>query len=107
MGLFTSRRTSSSSGSSESNSKGSGRNFFDRSRYGGKISSKGFGVKMRSMRLRPVEKEYVKSVMEKFDSHHSRGITKEEFLQGLDEMKANKRDNISDAEVEKLRKHFE
>lgn len=107
MGFFSTKRSSPASNNSGSKSKGRSRDFFSREGYGGRISPRRFGIKMRSMRMRPAEKEYVKSVMRKFDAPHSRGITEEEFSKGLDEMKINKRDRITDKEIKRIKKHFQ
>ena len=56
------------------------------------------------------EREYIKAVMAKFDTPYEpaskRYITKEEFLQGLDEMAQNSKDSISVGEVERIKKYF-
>jgi len=57
--------------------------------------------------MRPAEKEYVKSIMQKFDAPFSEGITRDEFQKGLDEMQRNKRDRITDAEIKKIKELFE
>lgn len=106
MGFFSARQPSKGSNSSGSQSAGSSRSFFSRYGHGGRISPRRLGIKMRTMRMRPAEKEYVKSVMKKFDTPHSRGITEKEFLKGLNEMKTNKRDRIKEREIEQIKKHF-
>jgi len=107
MGFFSTRQSSPTPGDSGSKKTGSERSFFSRHGYGGRISPRRFGVKMRTMRMRPAEKEYVKSVMHKFDAPHTRGITEKEFLKGLDEMKINKRDRITEREIKRIKKHFQ
>ena len=44
--------------------------------------------------------------MEKFDTSYSRGITKEEFYKGLDEMAKNPLDRIDSKHIERIKKHF-
>jgi|AntAceMinimDraft_16_1070373.scaffolds.fasta_scaffold00428_3 Ca2+-binding EF-hand superfamily protein len=106
MGFLNSKRSSPASEDSGSKSVGHTRSFFSRHGGGGRISPRRFAVKMRSMRMRPAEKEYVKSVMRKFDAPNSKGITEKEFSKGLDEMKTNKRDRITEREIKKIKKHF-
>jgi Ca2+-binding EF-hand superfamily protein len=107
MGFFNVKRPSPASNNSGSKGASHIRDFFSRHGYGGRISPRRFAVKMRSMPMRPVEKEYVKSVMRKFDAPFSRGITKKEFMEGLDEMKKNKRDRITEREIKRIKKHFQ
>lgn len=77
------------------------------SRYGGRLTQQQFEQRMQRVPLRSENKEYVKRVMERFDNpHYSRGITKEEFQKGLDEMLKNTRDPIDRQKLERLKKHF-
>lgn len=61
--------------------------------------------------LQVYEREYVKTVVAKFENPHeplsTRYVTQEEFLQGLDEMAENNRDLISPEEVERIKSYFE
>jgi len=101
MGFFATRK--SAPGDSQSNS---GKTFFDRHGYGGRLSPRRVGRQMNRLRMRPSDREYVKQVMTKFDAPFSRGITEEEFSQGLDEMKKNKRDRITDREIKRIKRIF-
>lgn len=98
-------------GSSRSNKGGSQNKKPQRdvfSRYGGRLTQRQFEQRMHRVPLRPEDKEYVKRVMERFDNpHYSRGITKDEFQKGLDEMLKNTRDPIDRQKIERLREHFE
>ena len=110
MPLFASRRSKNSKpksfGSDGSNGKKPSPDVF--SRYGGRLTGQQFRKRMRRIRMQPRhKKEYVERVMERFDTApHSRGITRQEFEKGLDEMAKNTRDPIDRENVERLRKHF-
>jgi len=107
MGFLNTRRASPTPSKDGSNSTEHGRDFFSRHSYLGRISPRRFGIKLRSLHMRPAKKEYIKSVMHKFDMPFSRGITKKEFLEGLEEMKTNKRDRIAQREIKRIKKHFQ
>lgn len=78
------------------------------SRYGGRLTPEQLKREMWRVPLRPEEREYVKRVMERFDQpYFSRGITREEFYKGLEEMTKNLQDPISPEEVERIKKYFE
>lgn len=99
MGLFNSK-------SSKRDSSSKRRDIFDK--YGGKLTREQFKRHMWNVPMRTVDKEYVKRVMEKFDvPYYSRGITKEEFHKGLDQMLKNTRDPIGRRGIERLKKYFE
>lgn len=77
------------------------------SRSGGRLSMNQFNRIFSRMPLRDIEREYVKRVMERFDQpYFSRGITREEFQKGLDEMLRNTRDPIGRGTIERIKKHF-
>jgi len=76
------------------------------SRNAGRLSKKQFGLYLNRVPLRPWEREYIKRVMEKFDTSYSLGITRKEFHKGLDEMAKNPRDRISKAHIERIKKYF-
>ncbi len=75
-------------------------------KHGGKFTRKQFARRLRSVPLQSRQKEYVESVMERFDARHSRGITEEEFHEGLDEMAKNPKDRIDRKHIERIKKHF-
>lgn len=76
-------------------------------RRGGRpFSQRELSQRMMYARLRPAEKEYVKTVMAKHDTPYSRGVTKEEFHKCLDEMKKNTRDKITDTEIQRIKDVF-
>jgi len=82
--------------------------FFDRYGATGRVYPGRFARRMRRVKyLRPYQKEYVTRLMERFHSPTSRGITKKEFEQGLQELKTNKRDRITDRDIEKIKKAFQ
>ena len=76
------------------------------SRNAGRLSKKQFELYLNRVPLRSWEREYIKRVMEKFDTSYSLGLTKKEFYKGLDEMAKNPRDQISTALVERIKKYF-
>lgn len=76
------------------------------SRNSGKLSKRQFEQYLNRVPLRSSQKEYIKRVMEKFNTSYSRGITKEEFYKGLDEMAKNPRDHITSKHIELLKKYF-
>ena len=98
--------------SKKSNSKeGEDKNdlkFFDR--YGDRILRRDLERHINRIPFQNHEREYIKAVMAKFDTPYEpaskRYITKEEFLQGLDEMAQNSKDSISVGEVERIKKYF-
>jgi hypothetical protein len=105
MSFFAPKKQAPSSDQQKPSSSRPKKNLF--SRQGGRpISQRRFNQRMMYARLRPAEKEYVKSVMKKFDAPYTRGITKEEFNKGLDEMKKNKRDRITDREIKHIKDAF-
>lgn len=62
---------------------------------------------MDRLPIRPDQREYTKRVLERYDNPGwDQGITREEFLKGLDEMAKNPHDPISPQEVERLKQHF-
>ena len=73
---------------------------------GGKIYGKRASKRISKLPLSRMQKEYVKQVMAKHDRPGSRGITREEFLHGLDEMERNPRDPVTRKDVERIKKHF-
>lgn len=71
------------------------------------MSSKRLSTHLRRVPLSPQQREYVRRVMERYDERiRSRGVTREEFHKGLDEMAKNSRDPISRREVETIKKYF-
>jgi hypothetical protein len=77
-------------------------------RYGGKITLNQFKEILSRTPMQTTQREYVKRVIEKFHHpYYSRGITREEFEKGLDEMLRNTRDPIGRHLIEKIRKRFE
>jgi hypothetical protein len=76
------------------------------SRNAGRLSKQQFELYLNQVPLQPWEREYVKRVMERFDTHWSLGITREEFHKGLDEMAKNPHDQISKEHVERIKKYF-
>ncbi len=75
-------------------------------RYGNKMTMNQLKYRIDRLPLYSHEKEYIKAVLAKFEHPTSRYITKEEFLKALDEMKKNKRDLISEEEVERIKRYF-
>ena len=79
-------------------------------RYGGRMPQRDLERHLNRIPFQSHEREYVKAVMAKFDNPYEPGskryVTKEEFLQGLDEMVQNKKDSISREEVERIKKYF-
>lgn len=99
MGFF---RSAPSAGASNEKNK---RDVFDR--YHGKMTKKEMDWYLERTPLRNTEREYVKSVMDRFDEpHYSRGITREEFKRGLEEMEKDKRDSMDKRKIERVRQHF-
>ena len=76
------------------------------SRNNGKLSKKQFERYLHQVPLQTWEREYVKRVMEKFNTSWSRGISKDEFLKGLDEMAKNPHDQIDANEIKRIKKYF-
>ena len=76
------------------------------SRHGGKVTKKLFDQHINKLPLHVWQREYVKQVMEKHNTIYSRGITRQEFHQGLDEMAKNTRDPIRERKIKRLKKHF-
>ena len=75
------------------------------SRHGGKLTRRQFGLYVdRIPHFHPSEREYIKRVMERYDTRTSRFITREEFFKGLDEMEKNKKDPITRQEIERIKK---
>jgi len=56
--------------------------------------------------LSKTQKEYVKEVMAKYDRPESKGVTREEFLHGLDEMAKDKTNPIKQRDIEKIKRRF-
>jgi len=73
------------------------------SSYGGKISKKRLNRRLDRMPLNTIQKEYVKQVMSKHDRYGSRGITREEFQEGLKEMEVNVRDPIKKEHIRRIK----
>lgn len=76
------------------------------SSYGGKISKKRLDRRLDRMPLNRTQKEYVKQVMAKHDRYDSRGITREEFHEGLKEMESNVRDPVKKEHIRRIKEHF-
>ncbi len=76
------------------------------SRYGGMMSRQQMDQYIGLLTLTQEEREYVRRVMERFDTSYSMGITREEFFQGLDEMAKNPNDPIDPQEVERIKERF-
>lgn len=76
-------------------------------RSNGRLSKEQMHQYVDKTYMRPDQKEYVKRVLERFNEpSYSMGITREEFMKGLDEMAKNPHDSISHEEVERLKQHF-
>ena len=76
-------------------------------RSNGRLSIEQMHQYMDRIQFRPDQREYVKRVLERFhEPSHSVGITRDEFIKGLDEMTKNPRDPISPQEVERIKQHF-
>ena len=56
--------------------------------------------------MKAFQKEYVTRLMERYHSSTSRGITKQEFEQGLQELRTNKKDRVTERDIEKIKKAF-
>ncbi len=76
------------------------------SRNAGKLSKRQFEQYLNRVPLQSWEKEYVKRVMEKFNTSYSLGITREEFQKGLDEMAKNPRNRINKTKIAQIKKYF-
>ena len=76
------------------------------SKHGGKLTRKQFEQRLKRVPLQSWQREYVKRVMEKFNTHYSKGITREEFHAGLDEMAKNPHDRIDSKHIDLIKKHF-
>ena len=76
------------------------------SRYGGMMSRQQMDQYIGLVSLTPEEREYVRRLMERFDTPYSVGVTREEFFQGLDEMANNPNDPIDPQEVERIKERF-
>ncbi len=77
------------------------------STYGGVMSRQQMDQYIGLLTLTQEEREYVRRVMERFDTSYSVGITREEFFQGLDEMTKNPNDPIDPQEVERIKERFQ
>ncbi|KKU86676.1 MAG: hypothetical protein UY15_C0005G0055 [Parcubacteria group bacterium GW2011_GWA2_47_9] len=76
-------------------------------RSNGRLSKEQMHQYMDRMPFRPDQREYAKRLLERFDHPgYDLGITRDEFLKGLDEMAKNPHDPISPQEVERIRQHF-
>lgn len=106
MGFFTPSHPSKDSFDNSGAGPIKKKDFFGRYGFGSRISPRVFANRMRYAMMRPAEKEYVKSVMQKFDAPLSKGITREEFQKGLGEMQRNRRDRITDPEIKKIKDLF-
>ena len=73
---------------------------------GGKLYGKRLNRRINGLPLSHTQKEYVKQVMAKHDRPGSRGITREEFLYGLDEMARNTNDSIRQEDIKRIKEHF-
>jgi len=82
---------------------------FERSWWGQKLTIKDISWHVDRMPgLRPWQKEYVKRVMERFDQpNFSRGVTRDEFNQALDEMEKNTRDPLEKDHIKRIREYFD
>jgi len=81
--------------------------FFNRAGATGKIYPGRFAKRMKRVKyMKPFQKEYVTRLMERYHSATSKGITTKEFEQGLQELKTNKKDRITDRDIEKIKKAF-
>lgn len=76
------------------------------SRHGGRLSKRQFEQYLNRVPLQSWDREYVKRVMEKFNTSYSRGITRDEFHKGLDEMAKNPRDRINKTKIALIKKYF-
>ncbi|MDA1337486.1 MAG: hypothetical protein O3C23_01835 [bacterium] len=76
------------------------------SRNNGRLSKRQFELYLNQVPLQIWEREYVKRVMDKFDTSWSQGITRDEFLKGLDEMAKNPHDQIDASDIENIKRHF-
>ena len=74
------------------------------SRHGGKLSQAQLLEHIREMPIDSWEQQYrIKQIMKKFDDPaYIRGITREEFYQGLDDMT----NDIGSTDLERIREHF-
>lgn len=76
-------------------------------RHGGKITREQLAWQVdRIPSFQPWEREYIKRVLERYDTDTNRYITREEFFQGLEEMAKNDKDPITPEEVERIKKAF-
>jgi len=73
---------------------------------GGKLYKARFQRRVGRLPLSRMQKEYVKQVMAKYDRPGSKGITRGEFMAGLDEMAKNTNDNIRQQEIKRIKEHF-
>lgn len=74
---------------------------------GGMIGKRRLNRQVDRMAFSPVQQEYIKQVMAKYHRFGKRGVTREEFNQGLDEMARNTRDPIKRIDIDRIRRHFE
>ncbi len=73
---------------------------------GGKLYKRRVDRRINRLPITRTQKEYVKQVMSKYDRPGSRGVTREEFLSGLDEMAKNTKDSIKQSEIKRIKEHF-
>lgn len=74
---------------------------------GGLLGKMKMNKQIDKMPLKPVQQEYIKQVMAKYQRYGKRGITREEFNQGMDEMARNTGDPIKRIDIERIKRHFE
>lgn len=72
----------------------------------GKFTKREIERKVGKMPLTRSEKEYVKQVFGGYDYPSSKGVTKEEYKKGMEEMKKNTRDSINDRKLKIIERHL-